>query len=370
LTNLGWLKERKWIAAQLRGEKFGFEGLDWETICEICQWEGIGPILYTVISKENSADIPEEAKSNLKALYFHSHFRNLYFLKELRELLGLFNKSKIPVMLLKGAALLSTVYDNPAHRPMSDIDFMIREEDLEKAHLLILKKGYKLIGLEYWPWWRKFGGERSYIKDRIRIDLHWHLECFVKRSASKNMFARAKKVNIQGAEALIPFPEELLLHTLHHMVYQHFHLRLIWLFDILKITTIWKEEIDWKRVYGQAKESKLVLPLFFGLKEVKALFGAPIPEELIKENPPSYRWLNYFLKFQGRTEIGGNLIKLIMLPGIINKFIFLLGALFPSPDFLQTRYQTKRKTEAYLYFFLRPFLIAHKCIKELYPVLS
>ena len=109
-------------------------------------------------------------------------------------------------MLLKGAALLSTVYDNPAHRPMSDIDFMIREEDLEKAHLLILKKGYKLIGLEYWPWWRKFGGERSYIKDRIRIDLHWHLECFVKRSASKNMFARAKKVNIQGAEALIPFP--------------------------------------------------------------------------------------------------------------------------------------------------------------------
>jgi hypothetical protein len=263
------------------GGEFGLEGLNWETICEICQWEGVGPILYTAISKENRVDIPEELKNNLKALYLLSHFRNLYFLKELRGLLGLFKKNNIPLMLLKGVALISTVYDNPAHRPMSDIDLMIREEDLEKAHLLILKKGYKLIGLEYWPWWRKFGGERSYIKNSIRIDL----------------------------------------------------------------------------------------PLFFGLKEARELFGASIPE-IIKENPPSFGWLNYFPKFQGETEIGGNLIKLIMLPGTINKFIFLLGALFPSPDFLQTWYQTKRKMEAYLYFFLRPFLIAHKCMKELYPILS
>jgi hypothetical protein len=360
------LKEREWIASHLRGEGTGLGGLNWETIFDICQREGVGPALYTAISRENRIDIPLEFKNNLKVVYLLNHFRNASFLNELRELLGLFKKENIPLILLKGAALLAAVYDDPAHRPMSDIDLLIREEDLERAHHLILKEGYQLIGVEYWPWWRKFGGERAYLGDVFRIDLHWRLEFLGLQPSSGDIFTRTRKATISGAEALILLPEELLLHLIHHMVYQHLYLRLIWLFDILKVTTTLKEEIDWERIYDMARELSLNHPLFFGLKEAKELLRAPIPEKLIKEEAsPSFGWLSYFLKFRGETEMGGNLIKLLRLPGTKNKFIFLLGAIFPSITFLQIRYQTSRKIPAYIYSFLRPFLIVYKCLKEL-----
>jgi hypothetical protein len=52
------------------------------------------------------------------------------------------------------------------------------------------------------------------------------------------------------------------------------------------------------------------------------------------------------------------------IPGIKDKVLFLLGANFPNTDYPQLRYRVSKKT-AWLYFFLRPFLVIAKALKAL-----
>ena len=360
------MREREWIAACLRGKQTGPEWLNEETIIEVCQEEGVGPLLYTAISRGKVTTIPLELRDGLKAIYLFHHFRNVSLLQELERLLILFQEKQVPLILLKGAALLAAVYDEPAHRPLQDIDLLIREEDLEKAHLLILNAGYRLRTLEYWPWWRRFGGERGYLKNGIGIDLHWRLDFLGDQYSPGEIFSRSGLGNIYGAEALIPSPEDFLLHLLHHMLYQHLYPRLIWLFDIFKITEHWEREIDWERFSEKTKGLGLYYGILSGLRQVKELWGAPVPDRITEDRAPDAGWPDYFLRFQGKTSMGGNIIKFLRLSGLRNKLLFLIGAIFPSPTFLSVRYHTSSKIFASFYYFFRPLLIVSKCLKDLY----
>jgi hypothetical protein len=62
--------------------------------------------------------------------------------RQLKEILIEFNKNNIPVILLKGAHLAQFVYGNIALRLMSDIDLLVKKEDLGCACAIIIKYGY------------------------------------------------------------------------------------------------------------------------------------------------------------------------------------------------------------------------------------
>ena len=364
MGNPRFLRERTWITAFLRGEKPEPKDLDWDAVFSICQGEGISPILYKIIEKHAAFEIPSLIRDNFKAAYLLNHFRNETFLNDLKYLLGLFQKENIPILLLKGAALLTTLYEDPALRPMDDLDLLVHEEDLEKAHHLFITAGYPLTGKEYWPWWRKFGGARSYLRDDVLVELHWNLGGPDFPLSSAEVFTRTKKIALSGTQALTLAPEDFLLYHLYHAVYHHAILKLIWLMDIAKITTSWKEEIKWGRFWEKAKALNLAPGVGLGLREAKEVMGAYVPEEILRETITYPNTLACLINFKGESEQKGNLLRLIRIPGIKDKALFLLGANFPSPDFLRFRYHVSKKV-AWPYFFLRPFLVIAKALKAL-----
>jgi len=357
-------KEQAWITSFLRGEKPEPKGLDWGAVFSICQGEGISPILYKLIEKQGVFEIPSVIRDHFKAAYLLNHFRNETFLNDLKDLLGLFQKENIPIVLLKGAALLTTLYKDPALRPMDDIDLLVHEEDLEKAHHLFINAGYLLTGREYWPWWRKFGGARNYSRGSVLVELHWNLGGPDLPLSSAEVFARAKKIVVSGAQAMTLSIEDILLYHLYHAVYHHAILKLIWLMDIVKITTSWKEEIKWERFWEKAKALNIAPGVGLGLREAKEVLGAYVPDEILRETIPSPKKLACLINFKGESEQKGNLLTLMRIPGIKDKALFLLGANFPSPAFLRLRYHVSKKV-AWLYFFLRPFLVMAKALKAL-----
>jgi hypothetical protein len=358
------LKERAWITAFLRGEKPEPKGLDWDAVFPLCQEEGISPILYKIMEKQGAVEFPVVIRDYFKAAFLLNHFRNETLLNDLKNLLGLFQKENIPIVLLKGAALFTTIYEYPALRPMDDLDLLVYEENLEKAHHLFINAGYPLTGKEYWPWWRKFGGARNYSRGSALVELHWNLGGPDFPLSSAEVFARAKKIVVSGAQALTLSPEDFLLYHLYHAVYHHANLKLIWLMDIVKITTSWKEEIKWKRFWEKAKALNIAPGVGLGLREAKEILGAYVPDEILRETIPYPKKLAWLIHFKGESEQKGNLLTLMRIPSIKDKVLFLLGAIFPSPDFLRLRYHVSKKT-AWLYFFLRPFLVIAKALKAL-----
>ena len=54
--------------------------------------------------------------------------------------------SAIPVMPVKGALLQHWLYDDPAERPLTDVDLLVPPEDLDRAVMLLQRAGYRRAG--------------------------------------------------------------------------------------------------------------------------------------------------------------------------------------------------------------------------------
>lgn len=64
--------------------------------------------------------------------------------KYLAEIIGTFSRESIRSCLLKGISYSSTIYDDPAERPMGDIDLMVPEQDVRRALVALKDIGFKL----------------------------------------------------------------------------------------------------------------------------------------------------------------------------------------------------------------------------------
>ncbi len=99
-------------------------------------------------------------------------------LAHVSELLRLFQQAGLPLILLKGSALLERVYPAAEQRPMQDIDVLVRQADFERAAALLQAQGYEFSS-ETSVWNEAFAreliGETPYRQGTMVVDLHWHL---------------------------------------------------------------------------------------------------------------------------------------------------------------------------------------------------
>ena len=67
--------------------------------------------------------------------------RNRCMMHLLERIARHFNDAGVPLMALKGAALNLTVSNDPAERAMSDLDLMVRPEDIDAARRILEELG-------------------------------------------------------------------------------------------------------------------------------------------------------------------------------------------------------------------------------------
>src|SRR3989304_7122244 len=108
--------------------------LNWEEVLESAFWHGIAPLLYNNLKDiQESHLIPREVMAQLRTAYHGNLARNMYLYAELKRILETFSNKGVKVIVLKGAALAKTVYGDIGLRPMSDIDLLVKREDLPHA---------------------------------------------------------------------------------------------------------------------------------------------------------------------------------------------------------------------------------------------
>lgn len=256
-----------------------------------------------------------------------SRLRSEVQYRYLGTLLGHLRDCGIPHYLFKGPLLSALLYDDPALRPMQDLDLMVRSTDLHKVQKTLYGLGYKhgvfnpADGVfthmfrkitpetlehkyalhsvtkveEVWagfdtstipPEWRarqikSFVNEDGSIQIPVFIDVHFNLaagmdEADIWRGAGLRKLL-GREVSCQAPIASLWFSAA----RVYFEAYQHGTLKLQMLGDIDALLRIYASDLDWAELLAISKKYNFTAAIFYVLEQVRRLFDAPVPIEVL-----------------------------------------------------------------------------------------
>jgi hypothetical protein len=263
--------------------------LDWEEVLRTAFSNDIAPLLYYNLKKiRENHFIPEEVTDQLRKEYYRNLVRNMYFYTELKKILNAFYKKSVEVIVLKGAALAETVYDNAGLRAMNDIDLLVRKQNLDIAEELITKLGYiSYEGSHSKDWYRKFHHHLApfFSQDnKIKIEIHHDIippenpfYIDVRKS-----WDRAQNIVIGDVNTLALSPEDLLVHLCLHSFYlQPLKKSLRNLVDISHVVRFYGERINWDLIIREAHEGDFTNFIYYPICLARDMLGMEINRETL-----------------------------------------------------------------------------------------
>ena len=273
--------------------------LDWHYVLRAANEQGITPLLAHWLRQEG-APFPSEVMDRLHAAYWTNHFRNRALLAQLHQLLAATAAEGIPIMPLKGAALVAWYYAMPALRPMSDLDFLVHPADTERLAHLLRARGFVAVPkpaslLDEQGEGAQFR-EHGFVTyaDGMTILIEYRSEALdpavgplllanremeaAYRAHNSRMWQRSQAVSLGDISCIQISPEDLLLHVTSHLTTRHAGLRLLWLRDVREITVMHRETLDWDYLFDTARHLHLSTPVAAGLAASARWLGAPIPQ--------------------------------------------------------------------------------------------
>ena len=267
----------------------GYSPADWEAAAQVAQAQRVSPNLYHALKPlQDGITIPAPVISKLRAAYHNSAARNIGLFNRLAEVAALFERNRVPVILLKGAHLADLVYGNLALRPMSDIDLLARESDLSGIHDMLTSAGFNFSGekpqsnTKHLPPYHKEGG--------VFIEIHFHIADppYSERINLEELWNRSRKARLQDQRVHILSPEDLLLHICQHTCIQHgFDNGLTALLDLARIMEHYREELDWQQLFDRSRQWGIERAVCLMLALTEKLLAVSLPpaaQEQIKLN--------------------------------------------------------------------------------------
>ncbi|MCX9010267.1 MAG: nucleotidyltransferase family protein [Candidatus Methanoperedens sp.] len=274
---------------------------EWDYLLDVASRHSIAPLLYHNLANSDQR-VPPEVMEHLKKQYYLNTIRNEVLYRELGRILEAQRDAEVEVVVLKGAALAETVYPDRGLRPFSDIDLLIRKENLNRTEDTLTKLGYTLDAYATPRGFsKKFDYHLRYINGMSIVELHWDLSLRASIYKYTNirpdaLWRNARKSKVAGIDVLIPSPEDLIIHSCIHSA-KHRYSKLIWLYDIRQIAE--RHPIDWKHLIRSAKSDRTARSVFYGLLFTDELLGPILPKyELNELRPPipEIRLFTFFIR--------------------------------------------------------------------------
>jgi len=121
--------------------------LPWEAVVSLANNHLLTPALWVALqNKDLAGELPEDLRNYLQELHGMSLERNRHLRVQLLEAVRQLNAVGIVPVLLKGAKhLVTTIYTDPGIRIMSDIDLLVRREEIIPSLGALQKLGYEPI---------------------------------------------------------------------------------------------------------------------------------------------------------------------------------------------------------------------------------
>jgi hypothetical protein len=278
-----------------------WDSLRWGQVLHAADWHRLSPILFCHL--EQKPDVPPAVRSALERAYLAASARSLFIAEAQRKVLDALLADKVPPLLLKGAALIETVYPDPAQREMLDLDILVPANRLAQATRALAPLGYRPIPETDGP-----AGPSTQLvpephhgpalvgqEQLVAVELHHHITIPGEgnRFDMGEMWAHAR-TSPRGGHVL-PSPEDLLLHVALHFTrnrlggsYSRRHTggALAQICDIARIVE--HEPVNWEALAASARRYGVDTRVFLAQFAVREL-GVPVPEDAVAElQPPRF----------------------------------------------------------------------------------
>ena len=336
---------------------------DWDYFIKLANEHGVVSIVFYILEQLGLiSNIPVDAQATLQKLHLKSLARNTFLIEKFIELTKSLDHIGIESVALKGIALEPAVYGNKGLRQMSDIDIYIEDKnECLRAWEHLKNSGYiskPLKSALYNKLLLDYGKHLPDLsKDGISFDLHYSL--FDIDQDVTTISISTNKLNLEIPDYDIHFLY-LLKHLNDHELVGGSQLRLY--LDLVQILTTTDIDATSNRMIDLAEKLGLKTILFEKLHLLHQIWSIPIDEDILNRltEDQKKKVTNTFLIFlrdpKGQTGInkGARYRKIIRnIPGLRKKFIFLLGDIFPSLSFMQSRYNTRTRAGACFYYPVR-----------------
>lgn len=311
---------------------------DWGRILALATRHRVRPLLYASLRTEADVQANEQgafaasdskaAIQSLREFVAANMQRNLFLLRELFNLLDLFQSQSIPAAAFKGPMLAWNAYGSGGLREAGDLDLLVRKRDIRRARQLLFGRGFVPAFPTATPreidWLQSLTGEReaSYLQrhsehhllDRqglVNVDLHWALtlrDFWILPDAGKvwNWLVPQKL----AGRTVLGFPDEQTLLILCINGAKDCWERLDRICDVAQ-WIISHPRLDWQKVLKLARGAGALRMVCLGLALAENLLGIQLPD-------------------QGRSEIQSHRI----IPGLLEQIRRRLFA--PAPTAAET----------------------------------
>jgi hypothetical protein len=317
-------------------------GINWNYITAIAYQHGIAPLIYCNL-RLNKPDnsLSKSSMDALKRSYYSNSVRNELLYKELNKILSALQDMGIKVIVLKGAALAEIVYRNRALRPMSDVDLLVRKEDLSWVEDKLVEMAYQLYEHHRSrEWLKEHYYHLVFIKnDTTPIEIHWHIDRPSRPFTIdiEGMWKRAVPANIAGVEALVLSPEDLLLHLCLHTCKHKLTGGLRPFCDIAATVRHYGPHIDWGQIQARSQQWRVTPYVYLPLYLAKDLAGAAVPEPVLDALRPDgfdarlVDWAREeIFELKGTSPISPELLHLWKGRGLKDQLAVLVKSLSPK----------------------------------------
>ena len=294
--------------------RVGYAGWDerrWGRTLQIADWHRLSPALFCHLQPRQ--DAPAAVLSALERVYLANAARSMFMTSALRRVVDALVAADVPALLLKGAALVETVYPDPARREMLDLDILVPPPMLPAASAALTPLGYRphtddgqatgatmamRFSLDEHHGPALIGNEQL-----VAVELHRHITHRRRgRGSSRSTSCGSARAPPAAVRQLLPSPEDLLLHVCLHFTrnrlggsYRRRHTggALAQICDIARIVEY--EPIEWASLIDTARGYRLDARVFLGLFAAREL-GVPIP---------GCRWPSFSPAASTRSSGGG-----------------------------------------------------------------
>jgi hypothetical protein len=252
-------------------------------------------------------------------------------------------RAGVEPVILKGAALVGTLYADPVERDITDIDLLVPEDRVKIAVRALAAAGY--AGPSSWKELCTFRRHHFHVPMELpgsaTVEIHWALSRpdALFRLSGANVRDRAVRVARPGAPTFrVPAPEHMLLHLVLQNVQEGFS-RLGRLVDIDRIVGS-TPSIDWSALSSEARSGNLAPALALSLQLSRRLLGTPVPVSVLDElrpGPASRLHLAMLHSLDAaspdvlRRHAARLLLDLWLAPSFLPRLRMLFAILRPAP---------------------------------------
>jgi len=334
--------------------------LDWRYVLTQATRHGVSQLLYFNLRSALGKDTSLAVMQPLAARFQITANHNLYLLGQLFDLLEDLNRNGIAAIPLKGPVLAITAFGDVSLREFSDLDLLVRWNDVDTTRNRLLQLGFRCQHHSDWiePY-LAFGHELGFrnSNDEFDVDLQWR---FGKKWLSfplnpDEVWGQGTFTTLEGRLIRQPSVQHHLMILCGHG-YRHQWSQLKWISDVAAFLHVYRSRINWLQAIERARRAGGLRVLGLGLWLAKEVGGGALPDDVARSLITDTRIVHLGRTVSAQLFEGTGPIEPHGHSGFIARLRFHMQARerirdklpLPAPLISHAQYQLSRYTRHYV----------------------